>query len=87
LPRPVIGETVLDAAAPLVFVPYELRAGGPVVVTILDERNRTVGSLVEDVQEAGRYVAAAEVGPLVSGWYTVVVTVGTQREERKFRLE
>jgi uncharacterized lipoprotein YddW (UPF0748 family) len=86
-PRPVLGETVLDEAAPLLFVPYELGSTGPVVMTIVDEKKETVGTLVRDVQEAGRYVAAAEVGPLRSGWYTVVLTAGTQRQERRFRLE
>jgi hypothetical protein len=85
--RFALGAATRGEAAQVVFVPYEVAASSSVALTILDDRRRPVGALVDRIVAPGRYVAAADVGSFSKGRYTLVLAAGTYRAERSFLVE
>lgn len=85
--RSALGAAIPEEGGTVLFVPYEVGSSGVVAIAVLDGERRPVGAVVNEFLDAGRYVAAAEVGGFKKGWYTMVMTAGDYRAERRFRLE
>jgi len=66
----VVKEPFQPAGSSTVYFPYELVRVTPVILRILDQRNREVASVVDAVELPGRHIAAADVSGLHSGRYT-----------------
>jgi len=85
-PQLALGHSFPDPASSIVFIPYEIRQSAPVIVKILDERNREVVNVVDSVQKPGRYVAAADISKLDDGTYTYLLVAGDGTIKRTFRV-
>lgn len=82
-----LGAALRSGKDRVLFVPYEVGGNSPVSIAIFDDTRRRVGSVVDDLLEPGRYVAAADIAGLRKGSYTVVMAAGDYREERRFLVE
>jgi uncharacterized lipoprotein YddW (UPF0748 family) len=82
-----LGQHYPDPPSSIVFIPYEIRETAAVQLKILNEGNAQVMSVVDVVQQPGRYVAAANVSRLKGGTYSYVLVAGTSSLKRTLRID
>lgn len=77
----------IDSDADLIFVSYEVRSPAPVIIKILDERNRELQTVVDEVREPGAYIAAVDSRSLRKGSYASLMIAGNVNTRKSFFLE
>ena len=82
-----LGMNYPNPASSVIFVPYELNERAPVFLKILDKKSQEVLSIVDTVQEPGRYVASANIEKLKDGTYTYLLIAGNATQKRTFEID
>ena len=82
-----LGQHYPDPASSIVFIPYEIREAGTVKLKILTEGNAEVMSVVDVIQQPGRYIAAANVSNLKGGTYSYLLEAGNSSMKRTLRID
>jgi uncharacterized lipoprotein YddW (UPF0748 family) len=68
------------------FIPYEIKVSTAVRITLADQYNNILTTVVDDFLDPGRYVAAANTSSLKRGIYTVRVNAGSVNEQQSIRV-
>jgi hypothetical protein len=74
-------------AAGYVYFSYELSEPSLVWLTVIDKSENEILKIVDEYQQAGRYIAAANVEKLKDGDYTYRLTAGQQVLKRLLTVE
>jgi hypothetical protein len=72
--------------SPMIYFPFELPHVAPVILRILDNRNREVVSVVDEVQLPGRHIVAADVSKLPRGHYASLCLIGDRSVKIPFEI-
>ena len=86
-PVNALGDCFRQPSSTLVYFPYEVEKPSPVFVKILDGNNIEVATVVDAVQQAGSYIAAADISRLSRGNYTCMFIAGEYTEKKSFRVD
>jgi uncharacterized lipoprotein YddW (UPF0748 family) len=70
----------------IVYFPFELSQVAPVILRILDNRNREVVSVVDAVELPGRHIAAADVSQLPAGRYASLCIIADRSLKIPFEI-
>ena len=81
-----LGE-VIQQSPSTVYIPYEVAESGPVIMRILDGMNREIVSVVDKIQNPGRYIAGADISDLNSGMYTCLLLTRDKSERKIFWVD
>ncbi len=82
-----LGQYYPNPASEYLFIPYEIGAASPVIIKLLDDKNREVMNVVDAIQPPGRYVAAANISDLKDGVYSYRLIAGQFSQKRTFRID
>jgi hypothetical protein len=81
-----LGRNYPNPAETILFVPYELDERCPVFLKVLDKKNQEVLTVVDAVQEPGRYIASVNVESLKEGTYTYLLIAGEATKKNTFEI-
>ncbi len=79
-------EVFPNPARGTVTIGYGVLASGPVRLDVLDALGRTVATLVDEVQPAGRYAERVPLGRVPAGVYLVRLRVGERTETQRLTV-
>jgi hypothetical protein len=81
-----LGRNYPNPAETILFVPYELDERCPVFLKVLDKKNQEVLTVVDAVQEPGRYIVSVNVESLKEGTYTYLLIAGEATKKNTFEI-
>ena len=81
-----LGFNYPNPASSFVCIPYEIQQTSPVILKILDERNKEVVNVVDEVQAPGYYIASTDISNLEDGIYNLLLVAGDFTQKRRFEI-